>query len=389
VARRGSGAAEAAAAAANEAAKSFQSSEAASEAGRVLRAQRDKSDEAPVEPKVEAPKPESRSGPNPQSRKEDELVELHRERVREQEAELAKKAEEPKAEVVETPETVAAAPDTLPVTELPPSVSPVAAAPTVKVKVFGEEFDVPQTEVDEAGGLAVYQKQRAADVQFKKANEVMEQARREREQLMQFYAQHFQTQPRPQQNAQQIALRKAELLDQMLYSGTTQERLAAYEEMNKLNAQPTVDADQIRQRTLLEFDIKVAANQFKTEFADVLANPDLMQLARFKEQQMMNGLRDVPSDWNVHYRKIGNELRALVSRPTQPAAGGAVTTTEQTSQQQAAPTSAPTSAKEARKSSNVVSLPQAAARAPAPAEQKPKTREDILNEERRARGIKY
>jgi hypothetical protein len=389
VARRGSGAAEAAAAAANEAAKSFQSSEAASEAGRVLRAQRDKSDEAPVEPKVEAPKPESRSGPNPQSRKEDELVELHRERVREQEAELAKKAEEPKAEVVETPETVAAAPDTLPVTELPPSVSPVAAAPTVKVKVFGEEFDVPQAEVDEAGGLAVYQKQRAADVQFKKANEVMEQARREREQLMQFYAQHFQTQPRPQQNAQQIALRKAELLDQMLYSGTTQERLAAYEEMNKLNAQPTVDADQIRQRTLLEFDIKVAANQFKTEFADVLANPDLMQLARFKEQQMMNGLRDVPSDWNVHYRKIGNELRALVSRPTQPAAGGAVTTTEQTSQQQAAPTSAPTSAKEARKSSNVVSLPQAAARAPAPAEQKPKTREDILNEERRARGIKY
>jgi hypothetical protein len=370
--------AEAAAAEANQAAvEPSEPVNPASEAGRVLRAQRDKP--------VEKPEPVTpRHEQNPRNKIYAELVESRKE---------VEKSEEPTTDKPEEIKPEAPAPDAVapasPPVDPPPSTEPVAAAPTVKVKVFGEEMDVPQSEVDEAGGIAAYQKQRAADVQFKKANEVMEQARKEREQLMQFYAQHFKAQ-QPQVTPQQAAARKAELVEQMVY-GDTQQKLAAYEELNKLNSGQQFDPQQFKQSLKVELAIQSSADKFKSEFADLISNPDILALATIKERQMLDkyNMSNLPASFDTEYRKIGNELRALVGRPTQPAAEASNTTTGQTIPATASPQGTPTSAKEERKASNIVSLPQASARA-TPKEKEELTpdqaRNKALRDMRRARG---
>jgi hypothetical protein len=369
--------AEAAAAEANQAAIEPVSEPVnpASEAGRVLRAQRDK----PVEKPAEAVTP--RHEQNPRNKIYAELVESRK-------TEEVAEDKQPEPTPEPTPEPDAVAPASPPV-DPPPSTEPVAAAPTVKVKVFGEEMDVPQSEVDEAGGVVAYQKQRAADVQFKKANEVMEQARKEREQLMQFYAQHFKAQ-QPQVTPQQAAARKAELVEQMVY-GDTQQKLAAYEELNKLNSGQQFDPQQFKQSLKVELAIQSSADKFKSEFADLISNPDILALATIKERQMLDkyNMSNLPASFDTEYRKIGNELRALVGRPTQPAAEASNTTTGQTIPATASPQGTPTSAKEERKASNIVSLPQASARA-TPKEKEELTpdqaRNKALRDMRRARG---
>jgi hypothetical protein len=343
----------------------------ASEAGRVLRAQRDKP--------VEKPEPVTpRHEQNPRNKIYAELVESRKTE------EVAEDKPEPTPEP--TPEPDAVAPASPPV-DPPPSTEPVAAAPTVKVKVFGEEMDVPQSEVDEAGGVAAYQKQRAADVQFKKANEVMEQARKEREQLMQFYAQHFQTQ-QPQVTPQQAAARKAELVEQMVY-GDTQQKLAAYEELSKINS-PQIDQNQIMAQTIHTLMRLQAEDKFKDEFSDVLGNPLLQRLALQMRDDLLQVSATKPLDWNKELRGVGNQLRALVGRTTNPTSTGVTnTTTGQTIPATASPQGTPTSAKEERKASNIVSLPQASARA-TPKEKEELTpdqaRNKALRDMRRARG---
>jgi hypothetical protein len=340
--RRGAGAAEAAAAAANEAARSVD----ASEAGRVLRAQRDKEPEQQKTVEVERPEPKK----NPQAQIEDEIVEAHRARQKEEEDEALKT--EPKAEVVETPEPVADAPESSP-TEPPPSV-PVASAPMVKVKVDGEEFEVAQAEVDEAGGVQAYRMVKAME-----------------NRMLQWFQQQM-APKEPQKTPQQAIMEK---IDSLRY-GTPEESAKAMQEILELS-NPRIDQASLEQRTMARMKQSLAVESFKSEFADVVANPILMTAAKAMEQDRLQ--QGIPQDWNQFYKQLGNELRAVIGpKPSQ-----ASPVIEQTQQ-----TSTPSqSDKEARKASNIVNLPQAAARAAAPAETKQKSREDILNEERKARGI--
>jgi hypothetical protein len=79
-------------------------------------------------------------------------------------------------------------------------------------------------------------------------------------------------------------------------------------------------------------------------------------------------------DFDNHYRMIGNRIRNMFGGKTQ--AAPSPTETSKTS----------ASEKEARKAS-IVNLPTAAQRASLPTEDKPESREEMLNRARKARGL--
>lgn len=78
----------------------------------------------------------------------------------EEEVVVAEELTDDSPEVIDEPEVVNQAPDTL--SELPPDAR-------VSVKILGKHYDVPQQDIDDAGGLEVYQKNRAATIRLQRA----------------------------------------------------------------------------------------------------------------------------------------------------------------------------------------------------------------------------
>lgn len=356
-----------------------EAAERASEAGRILQAQ--KTEAEPTETKVEAPRPPSRNEPRRQAEAEIEAKQLER-----------MGASEPKPEEVvpenpppPTPEQMLeggkfsqSEPTPEPAAEPTPEPTPEAVAETVKVKVDGEEFEVPKSEVEDAGGVKSYQIQRAAENRLKKANDAVAEARKMQDAIAQMAIQQFQ-----QRNPQTPEITNDQFIAQKLEAirfGTPEEGSHALNEI-LTRVVPKIDQDaviqQATQRAMLQMRRQSGVDKFKDEFSDVVTNPHLLRLSVMLENERLQQVQPqalASFDWHEFYRKIGNEVRSIV-RPNQPAA--AAQTNGTTSQ---------ASEKEARKAS-IVALPTAAARAEMPREAKPETREDILNEARKARGL--
>jgi hypothetical protein len=317
-----------------------------------------------VEPQADKPegnRPPPRNEPRRLAMEEIEAREASQRGV-EPEPKVEPKAEpkpEPKVEVKsEIPEPRAEAK-----TEAAPPVE------RVKVKVDGEEFEVSQSEIDDAGGVRAYQTQKAADNRLKKANEALAETRKTQAAIAQWVQQ--QAPKEPTVTDDQFIQSK---VDAIRY-GTPEESANALKEvLNRAN--PRIDPQIITQQAVSTMQMHQAIDNFNKEFQDVASNPILYRAAVALKNERW-GETSLKTDWNDFYRKIGNEVRSAVGR--QP----------QTNQLAVAPTSdtpSPQSDKEARKAS-IVNLPTAAARATPPAESKPETREDTLNAMRKARGI--
>lgn len=334
----------------------------ASEAGRVLQAQRS-------EPEVSEKGPANIEPPRPRNEPRRLAMEEIEQRDLQSKADegVDFKKEEPKAEPKEEPKVEAEAPKVEEpnkveqAVETPAVVEPPALE-TVKVKVDGEEFDVPKAEIEEAGGIPAYRMLRAMENRLKKVNETAAQTKQAQAALAQYIQQ--QSQP-PQKTPDQLI---AEKIDVIRY-GTPEESAAALREVLE-KSNPRVDQNQITQLAVSKMHQTLAIERFKEEFADVVSNPMLLKLATAVEQERLS--HGQVQDWPTFYRQIGNEIRSAI-RPSQP------TPTTGTPSQ-------PSSDKEARKAS-IVNLPTAAARAELPKEEKPETREDVLNSMRKARGI--
>ncbi len=368
----------------------------ASEAGRILQAQRQQgggespSTVEPIAPERtddaarEAPKP--RNDPREKAFAE---IEARADRTRaeeiatpgigtaeEQAAAAVKEAQAPAAEatpaIEATPTTDTAAAVAAPVQEAP-------TIKTVRVKVDGEEFDVAESEVEEAGGIKPYQMLKAADKRLKTANETVANAKQMQDSIAQWIKQ--QSQPAPAQKVSSEELIESRL-DAIRY-GTPQEGRAAFQEILQ-HLSPAVDQNAIVAQAIDVMSNKAAINKFKDEFADLVANPMLLRLASALESDRLASIKIAhgqrqPVDWDDFYRRIGNEVRSVSPRPNQTAATTAPTTASTTS-----PVSS--ESKEDRKAS-IVNLPTAAARAKLPEETKPQTRKDIIQEMKTSRGL--
>lgn len=366
---------------------------AASEAGRVLQAQRSQAQEPEVSEQSLEPQVEAQDRPLPAPRDEPRMKALEEiwERDRSTKSEnmaLPAIGEEPpaaKEPAAQAPEPVPPTPEQMlaggkfseavPVAETPEAVPEPEQAPTieyVRVKVDGEEFDAPKAEVEEAGGIKAYQRDKAAENRLQRANEALAEAKRIQAQMAQMTA-------KPAEpvisNDEFIAQR----LDAIRY-GTPAEAAKALTEIQQRSAPPQVDQQAVIQQAVTQMNYLGAVKQFTSEFNDLTQDPDLMMII---EKKAANGISQLPQDksmvdWTEFYRKIGNEVRLKFNRPNQPQTEVTGKTTGHTSQ--VSPD------KEARKAS-IVNLPTAAARAEVPKESKPETRADTLAEMRRSRGI--
>lgn len=362
---------------AQEAAEQANAAALASEAGRVLQ-QRAQERQAQAEPQSEPPNKEI---VNPVETR-DEPRRLALEEIEEREArEREKEAAQPAPEVTPEPEP---APE--------PAPEPVAAAPEpapepvpemVKVKVDGEEFEVAKAEVDEAGGVKAYQIMRAADNRLKKANEIVAHNRQLQEQITQLALRSLQT---PQQVAPQTT--PEQWLQKLAAArfGTDDEFASAVNQFVSSKI-PQFDQNAVITQATTNMRYDIAWAEFKKDFGDIMANPMLADLAMVQINKAMaaytpNGTPDWQKLSQVDFRQflstIGTQIRSVVQRPSQPQPSPSTTT--------GTPSQGQTD-REARKAS-IVNLPAvAAARASQPAEEKPMTRQEILDEAKKARGI--
>lgn len=275
--------------------------------------------------------------------------------------------DEPKTETATEPAAVEA------VTEAP------AAAKTVRVKVDGEEFDAPQEDVDAAGGVASYQRERAADNRLKKSKDLLEEARKAQSQIAEFLMrQHTAAQPKKAEPTDEQFIQ--ERIDKIRF-GTPEESTAAMREVLQRNHQ-TIDQNEIVTQATNQIRHDQAVAEFDKEFVDVAKSPILLRaVVALRNERIPQLPKGQPVDWGDFYRRIGNEVRSAVGRQSQPA-----TQTEKT----AGNTSPAPSDKEARKAS-IVNLPTAAARAELPKEDKPGTPEEerkaAIAQMRKSRGI--
>lgn len=292
----------------------------------------------------------------------------------------AKPDDKPKPDA---PKPSAAAPE--------PATAPVAApatatapepAKTVRVKVDGQEFDVPESDVTDAGGIHAYQRDRASENRLKETKEALAESRRLQANIAEWVQK--QAPKEPTLTEDQFITSK---MDTIRF-GTPEESAAALREVLQRNA-PNQNA--IQNQAVIQIRRTAALDKFKEEFADVNTNQLLLKLAATLESERLskippNAVSDpqfaAQFDWNNFYRIIGNEVRSVVSRPSQPAAAPAIATTVGTPSQ--------SSEKEARKAS-IVNLPTAAARAELPAEENLGTpdeqRRAAINEMKKSRRI--
>ena len=159
--------------------------------------------------------------------------------------------------------------------------------------------------------------------------------------------------------------------------GTPEEGAAALLEIQQ-RSNPRIDQNMLINQAITHMGYQSAVKQFNEEFKDIVSQPELREWVLFKAHSRMAQLPPDKSqvDWSDFLRRIGNEVRNVVGKPSQPASVPQTTGT----------TSMVSSDREERKSS-IVNLPTAAARATPPEETKPETREESLNRMKKARGI--
>lgn len=250
---------------------------------------------------------------------------------------------------------------------------------TSKQKVDGVEYDVPLAEIEEAGSEKAWRINKAAQNRLDKANEATAEAKKMQAQVAAWMQQNA-PKPAPTPSADELLKNLA-----TTRFGTDEEFAASLK--STLGALiPKVDENAILLKATASIKRDEANARFTKEFSDVMANPLVKKLAVQMEGEALSphiqngqvnwaGLAQL--DWNNFYSTIGTQLRSVIGKPSQPTIAPAANSSGNPSP----------SEREARKAS-IVNLPQAAAaRAVAPAEEKPETREEALTRMRKSRGI--
>ncbi len=356
----------------------------ASEAARVLqqRGQEAKSEQAtePADHAAAERKPE----PSVDSGRMDTLLKNRPHTRAMEELVQSRQASEPQPEPAAEPEPEQKKdePALEPATEAAATEDDLAepAEPTlVKAKVDGQEYEVPQEEIDAAGGLKAWQREKAAENRLTKAKEALEETRKVQAQVAEFLMRQAPqgTPNKPEPTDDQFI---AERIDKIRF-GTPEESAAAMREVLS-RGQQKIDPNAIVRQATEEFRHQQAVESFDKEFQDISANPLLLRLAvALRNERIPQLPKGQAVDWSGFYRKIGNEIRAVTGRQSQP--------TPQSGKTQGN-TSLAASDKEARKAS-IVNLPAGSARAELPKEDKPGTpeeqRKQAIADMRKSRGL--
>lgn len=274
-------------------------------------------------------------------------------------------------------------------TAAPAAPAPVSAAPEAAPALPGidpegeYEFVVEgvKTKIKGSQVIARVQKSEAADYRLQEASRLFEEAKRVAGQP-QLPAQGV---AQPAAASQPVALDPVQLAHYIQF-GTVEQ---AAEAIKQLHAQrpETVTKEGLREfmadipRMLdAQLSLREGANLVKSQYNDIISDPDLRQLFFSKE----NAAR-AAGDKRAHvelYKEIGDGLRKRFNLSAPSATTPAITTPAPT-----APAAQTIAQKQAAKAAAPAAPRLAAARLEGGSEtQKPKTREDIINEMRQKRG---
>lgn len=287
---------------------------------------------------------------------------------------VIKEGEIPKVEdeAPAKPEAAPAAPAPVEAVEAAPETPAIA---TVKVKIDGEESEAPADEVEAAGGVTPYQMMKAAEKRLAEAKQTLAEAKKYQVDLGQL-AQAIRTPQEPPKPKETDAQFIASKVDAIRF-GTAEESAAALQEI-LTRANKTPDQAAMVEQAVSRMKHDQAVAQFDRDFADLIKDPLLLNWVLAERQRRLGEHQRAGQavDWGNFYTTIGTEIRNRLGRQTQPSTVPAAT--------QGTPSQK--SEKEARKAS-IVPLPTAAARAEAPKEEKPQTREEVIAEMKKSRGL--
>jgi hypothetical protein len=229
--------------------------------------------------------------------------------------------------------------------------APAAAKPaTHRLKIDGEEREVPEAELIEVGKRAL-QKELAADKRLEEATRLLNEAKQQRQTVQ------------PPKDAAKPAV-DADVVKAIQY-GTEEEAAKALGDLMGRNSATPEQIDQIvDQRVAQVMTQKDISTRFSTEFADVVKDPDLFEFARAKVQRRLDA--GEPNTWAT-YEAAGKEVADKFVKPQ--VSDPAVTLDE----------------KRAKKSSVTVIKSAAGAKPGAGKDDKPETPAQIIQEIRKAR----
>lgn len=203
----------------------------------------------------------------------------------------------------------------------------------VKVKVLGEEYEVPRGDVDEAGGIVAYQKDRAASIRLQQAaKREAELKRREAELNQRATAAPAQSSTSTREGDATSVEAKATALVDDLYSGDPKRAREAIAEVIRASSQPAAVLDPaeiarnaaqlLRQQDSkpqttggsadpgLAIEIDELNSMMAEQYSDIVNDPDLKKRALDK----FNALRADPD--NKHRRMV--DLGREAARSVQP-----------------------------------------------------------------------
>lgn len=290
-------------------------------------------------PEVPAPTPEL----NPRNAAIAEIAKAAAERADAESAELSElyddKPAEPAQEAQEAP---AEEPEQEQQEEQEEVAEEPAAPRTVRVKINGQEMDVPEDEI-----IATYQKERSADQKFQEAARLRDEA----------YAIF-----RQQQAPKQAEVSTKDLVEKIQY-GSAEEAQAAFEQMQDLTAKR---AQQVVQQELLNAELRA----FATVNADLMNDPVTRgALSALEEHLAASEYQGTPRQrWDEAAKQVRE--RFAMNTPKTPAT---------------APVKAAPSQSRVERKASITTVPSASARIPSAPTTKPQTPSEIIAAERARR----
>lgn len=254
--------------------------------------------------------------------------------------------------------------------------APKTPAPEmVTVKIDGQESQITKSEVDEYGGVKGYQIAKAAEKRLHELNEARQTTNAHNAELARLI--QLQRQPAqpaaPQPNPDEGLIRSVNVLR------TSENEQEVLQAVKSLTQPATIPAQQIAQLVNAQFawkEVNTAEKAFVDRIKDVLYEPDgstlnpmVYEFAKSRDQMLRNAViqsGQFPPDPAKFYQELEADIRKRVGKPA---------------------VAADLSARNAVKA-NIVQPRPAAGRAPAPEEAKPKTVEQLVDQQREARGQK-
>lgn len=219
----------------------------------------------------------------------------------------------------------------------------------VKIKVDGEEREVPEEKIVDAG-IRAMQKESTADKRLEEATRLLRE-------IEQKYAQPKQETPSQEWDDQTIAY--------ALEHGTEEQKAYAVSQLRGRNHATPEEVAQIAEaRVLDKVDFREASDWFLSEYKDIAGDPYLAQLAVVAEQRA-RATGDKRSRKEL-YKSIGEDIRKWK---------GGITATDSFKEK-------------TENKSKIVNLPAASVKKTEPQEAKPKTPSEVIAEMRKARGQK-